>query len=266
MLVITDTYFTLFGCAVQAYGCFILLGLLAFMFVFMTFSAPRLKMTLDDSLSLVLCCTLAAVFGGRLAYLLGGYEVAGYSFLGAFNVWGGGLSIMGSLVSVPLVLVVWGWFYQINVAVLLDEVCKSVPIADFFGRLGCLFGGCCYGEFSLFMPVMYQDSFAAAPCDIPLFPVQALTALLFLAVFCVFSIMRSRFDFSTGFFTAAYFSSAAFIRFGVDFLRGDRGTMLFSVGSVGITSYQIWCLALGAIASVVLISLLLKKHTKSEAV
>ena len=245
-----------------------MLGLFAFIALFSYLAARRLNLSFDDSFGLIGWCTFAGIVGGRVAYLLECSSVWHMSLFELCDVQSGGLSVLGALVSVPVVLFVWSWFCRKPFLPLLDLVCFCAPLFDFFGRLGCLFGGCCYGVPSQLLSVMYLDASVGASVGVPLLSIQLITALLFLFVFCLFLIGYCLFDIDRsfpGFFVLAYFFCAAFIRFGVDFFRGDRGDAVISFESVFVTGYQVACLMLGCIALVVLGFVLVKKYKKFGA-
>jgi phosphatidylglycerol:prolipoprotein diacylglycerol transferase len=114
-----------------------------------------------------------------------------------------------------------------------DVLGTGVPLAHFFGRLGCFAAGCCWGrECSLPWAVTFTDPEARAltgvPLDVPVHPTQIYEAL-FLAV--LFGLLYLRFPkrrFDGQIFLTYVILYAAF-RFCLEFLRGDPRGSLFGV-------------------------------------
>ncbi len=269
MLVVQNTYFQIFGLTIRYFGAFLALGLLASFLSFFYSSSKRLGLSGEVTVELASIATIAGVIGAHCAYLIEGYGWQAMSLCGFLFTRVDGLSVLGALVTVPLTLFIWARFQRVSFFALMDALCIAAPLFDFFGRLGCLFGGCCYGLPSKWCSVMYLDARVPAPAFIHLFPVQLVAALLFLTLFFVLFLIRRYLDKKgeniPGLFLALYFFSAAFIRFCLDFLRGDRADAALEVGQSFITNYQFGCLAVCLVAVVTLGGILWKKYSKVEA-
>lgn len=225
-------------------------------------------MSIDETVGIVSCFTVVGLIGARAMYVLGCENFLFMPMSDICDLQSGGLSVLGSLIIVPIALFAWTFFKGRSLLPVLNIACFCAPILDVFGRLGCFFGGCCYGIVSYWFPVVYLDPLAGAPIRIPLFPVQLFTSALFLLVFGVFWWMRLYIDTDKplqGFFIAAYFSCAAFIRFSVDFFRGDRGEAIVTMWPRFITTYQAGCLVIGFCALGMLGFILLRKYKKFGA-
>lgn len=256
MLVFSLSSFTLFNFfIVQLYGFFLILGLLIFTYFFLSRARVGLGQSYEDLMAIVLWGVGAAVVGARLAYVLENPNIFTQGLASLCDVQTGGLSVIGSLFAVPIVLIARARANNIEVLKLLDVVSLYVPILDAFGRLGCLVGGCCFGfPYKAWFSIKYLNSCVAAPCGVLLFPAQFLTVVLFVALFLIlYALMRhfgSLDQRPTGLLTAVYLMGAAFIRFGVDFIRGDRGELFCSIGMHSITAYQLVSLVLGLAAGI----------------
>ena len=129
----------------------------------------------------------------------------------------------------------WYYFrkYKLPFWRTVDILGTGVPLAHFFGRLGCFAAGCCWGrECSLPWAVTFTSADAHAltgvPLDVPLHPTQLYEAL-FLAVLFGFLYLRypgRRFD---GQIFLSYAILYAAFRFCIEFLRGDPRGSLFGV-------------------------------------
>ncbi|MBV9470360.1 MAG: prolipoprotein diacylglyceryl transferase, partial [Abitibacteriaceae bacterium] len=62
------------------------------------------------------------------------------------QIWSGGLSFHGAIIGGVLVSAYYSWSKKISIGALLDLMAPSVFLGYFFGRIGCLFNGCCYGK------------------------------------------------------------------------------------------------------------------------
>lgn len=127
-----------------------------------------------------------------------------------------------------------------------DAVIPSVPLAHFFGRLGCFSAGCCYGKVCghgwEFLGVRFPAVFnkkgeligsfpyldhlnhelvdSASKFSLPVIPTQLIEAFLNLSIFFVLHklYIKRKFD---GQMVALYLISYSVMRFLVEFLRGD---------------------------------------------
>ena len=118
---------------------------------------------------------------------------------------------------------------------LLDAVCHFGPLGHAFGRLGCFFGGCCFGaptdsilgiRFPAGSPAFLQHKTLGllppgATASLPVHPTQLYEALGNLALFVVLDAMARRQPVRPGRITGLYLTSYAALRFGLEFLRGD---------------------------------------------
>lgn len=87
---------------------------------------------------------IAALVGSRLFYHL--FEVPPENFMDIFAVWKGGLVIYGGIICATLT--VWYMMRRRKMAVgrTFDVFAAPLALGIFFGRLGCFFAGCCYGN------------------------------------------------------------------------------------------------------------------------
>ena len=99
-----------------------------------------------------------------------------------------------------------------------------LAIAHACGRIGCALTGCCFGkETTGILYFIYKDSYVA-PCNIKLFPVQAIeSASIFILALVLLIIYLKNSDFINW---PVYFITYSILRFILEFFRGDliRGT------------------------------------------
>lgn len=156
-----------------------------------------------------------------------------------FVVYGG---IIGGIIT--------GYVYckrkDINFLQYSDLCIPSVALAQGFGRIGCLFAGCCYGtETDSWFGITFHES-AFAPNGIKLVPTQVLSSVFDFAVFLIliFIARKKRVD---GIVTSLYLIFYSLGRFIIEFYRGDliRGKAgLFSTSQwISILVFVVACIA-----------------------
>ncbi|MBR6097005.1 MAG: prolipoprotein diacylglyceryl transferase [Oscillospiraceae bacterium] len=215
-------YFHIFSLRIPAYGTFMALALV----VGCALAWVRLRRRGGDGDTLLLvaaCAVGLALLGARLLYLLVSYDAArawaelrqgDFSCLTAEGqVFYGGLvgGIAGTLLGFRIVK-------ERNYAIFLYAIVPCIPLGQAIGRVGCLFGGCCYG-----FPYAGFGAVCLAEAGVPgtVFPAQIVAAgadlLLFLALLAY---AKRRPD--AGFrLLYLYLAGYAVLRFGLEFLRGD---------------------------------------------
>jgi len=119
---------------------------------------------------------------------------------------------------------------------LLDAVCRFAPLGHAFGRLGCFFGGCCFGaptdsclglQFPAGSPAFLQHRTAGllapdAVASLPVHPSQLYETVGNLLLFALLlAVSKRRVGLPPGRLTTLYLLGYALLRFGLEFLRGD---------------------------------------------
>lgn len=138
-----------------------------------------------------------------------------------------------------------------------DLVMPSIAIAQGFGRIGCMFAGCCYGrETDSWFHVIYQTS-DFAPNGVALIPTQLIMAVLNLLHFCILVILAKKLKYS-GQVAGCYLVFYSIGRFFLEYLRNDpRG----EVNSFSTSQFiSLFILAAGVI-TILFCGYLGKKHT-----
>ena len=155
----------------------------------------------------------------------------------ALRVWEGGLVFFGGFFGALITAILYLRHFKMRVWRVADVLAPSVPLGQFFGRLGCWAAGCCWGRpaegvalhWAARFPkvsLVWQDYVArhalspTAELTPPLHPVQLYEALANLGLFLALSILgrRKRFD---GQVLCAYLGGYALLRFVLELFRGD---------------------------------------------
>ena len=129
---------------------------------------------------------------------------------------------------------------------ILDILAPSLAIGHVFGRMGCFFAGCCYGEYcDLPWAVVFDDPNSLAPLGFSLHPTQIYSSLGLLIIFLVLIKMSRLKKFEGQIFTGYLFLYSVF-RFVIEYFRGDPRMMffegLFSIAqviSVGVALFSL---------------------------
>ena len=251
-------YFHIFSLTVPAYGTFMALALV----VGCALAWVRLRRRGGDGDTLLLvaaCAVGLALLGARLLYLLVSYDAArawaelrqgDFSCLTAEGqVFYGGLigGIAGALLGFRIVK-------ERNYGVYFYAIVPCIPLGQAIGRVGCLFGGCCYG-----FPYAGFGAVCLAEAGVPgtVFPAQlAAAAADLLLCFALLLYARRRPDAGVR-LLYRYLAGYAVLRFGLEYLRGDliRGV------AGGLSTSQWISLALFALS----VGLLIWERNRKDA-
>lgn len=90
-----------------------------------------------------------SMVGSRVLFILvnwdgpNGYRAHPENIL---KIWTGGLVFFGGFIGATLASVVWAKRNQVDFRQLADVVIPTVALGHFFGRMGCIAAGCCWGK------------------------------------------------------------------------------------------------------------------------
>lgn len=180
-----------------SYGVFVALGFLAGMFVTRVL-AKRRGLDAEFVVGAALYTALIGLAGAKVALILQDFsyymrnpaELVSMNMLQSAGIFYGG-------VLAGLAFFVWYMRkHGMDMATVGDCLAPGLAIGHALGRLGCFFGGCCFGEYCTRpWAVVYSNpdvhDFSNVPLGIPLHPTQIyefLTELaIFLLLFAVFN-------------------------------------------------------------------------------
>ncbi|MSU36577.1 MAG: prolipoprotein diacylglyceryl transferase [Pedosphaera sp.] len=206
---------------VRAFGVLVALG-----FVFGMWTAARravrVSINPEKILDLGPWVLGAGLLGARAMYVLNYWErdFSGRPWIEAFQIWNGGLVFYGGLLlAIPVAI----WRVKamgLPVWTVADCLAPSIALGHVFGRIGCFFNGCCFGQPTLQPWGVRFPSSSGVPGDGPVHPTQLYEAALNLVLFAVLSgwFYRRRFD---GQIFAGYLLGYAVIRSLTEYFRGD---------------------------------------------
>ena len=137
------------GLAVRGYGVFLLCGVVAAV-ALAAYRAKRFGLSGDIILQMAPWAFFGGIFGARLFYIVQYrerfYDPSPLKMLAnVANFTEGGLVVYGSFIGGGLALLFFILRHRLPVLRLGDVVVPSLFIGVFFGRMGCLMYGCCWG-------------------------------------------------------------------------------------------------------------------------
>lgn len=103
----------------------------------------------ENVLDLAFWVLLGAMVGARLLFIVvnwGGPDGYGAHPGRIFQVWTGGLVFYGGFIGAAVASVVYARKHRIDFRGLADIAAPTVALGHFFGRLGCMSAGCCWGK------------------------------------------------------------------------------------------------------------------------
>ena len=261
---------------VYAYGICMAAGIiLCFLFLLFTMWKKKFNEEATDKILLIgVFGTAFGIFAAMLFQSTYNYidnPEAGFSLNGSMTFIGG---LIGGVVS--FLGVYWLYIYVIaprtkikllqnNMNATLTDALPFIPIgiviAHAFGRLGCFFGGCCYG-------VEATDGIWGLPVSAPhgihsetlVVPTQLYECLFLVALGAVMALLYFRYKFNYNF--SLYLIAYGVWRFGIEFARGDaRGEF---IPGMSLYPSQIWSIVmvLAGVGYIFLQMYLFSKHMK----
>ena len=186
-----------------------------------------------DLSDLLMYLMIGGVAGSRIAYVIEHWHSQfAQAPLDIFKVWQGGLMFYGGFILALIVFFVWCRVKKESPLAMADLLCVVLPLGHACGRIGCFFYGCCYGRLSeSVLAVSFPRGSpawgeqldhglidATALRSLPVLPTQLFEAAALLALFAlVLAIYLRTRRYAAGVYLVGY----AFIRFGLEYLRGD---------------------------------------------
>lgn len=217
------------------YGVMIALAFLAGLWT-ATLRARRENISGEKIADVVLWLMVGSILGARIVYVTTYWheEFAGQPISEIFAVWHGGLVYYGGLIggiAGGTIYILWKRMPMWKTA---DVLAPSIALGSFFGRMGCLLNGCCYGrQTDLPWAITFTNPLAHdlsnTPLNVPLHPTQIYDGLLNLAlyVFLAWLFRRKKFD---GEIFATYLICYAITRSIVECFRGDYTNLHYHFG------------------------------------
>lgn len=211
--------FTVYG-----YGLMIAIGVIV-AYTVGEYRAKKQGLNPDELFWITVSCLVGGIVGAKLLFYIVEIKeiIANPSLLldvtHGFVVYGGIIGGIGV-----------GYLYcrirKLEFLKYFDLVMPSIAIAQGFGRIGCMFAGCCYGrETNGWFHVIYESS-DFAPNGVALIPTQMIMALLNFAHFFILAFLIKKVVKHSGQVAGFYLVFYSIGRFFLEYLRNDpRGNV-----------------------------------------
>ena len=228
-------YIHIFGHDIHTYGIMIIVG----MSVALGIAAIQCKFY-DYSRQEALLTALLAIAGGmagaillrpiiRLPEIIINWERYSRVPVGDFFSWlFGELVFYGGLIGGAITVILFCRHFKMSVIPISDIYAPALPLGHAFGRLGCLFAGCCYGievsptnPFAIIYPER-ADGLAAfsAPAATPVLALPLIEACGNILIACIVFLFQRKSK-TAGRGIAVYGILYSILRFTLEFFRGD---------------------------------------------
>lgn len=250
--------FSLFGREIPLYGLFFYLGIAVAVCAALILLKKKKVMPAYELAYSAVFTMIGAILGAKLLFLainLPALISMQISLIAAIK---GGFVFYGGFIGGLLGLYIYVKIYKLPFFDYADLFAAVVPLGHAFGRVGCFFGGCCYGmPYDGPLHVVYTQTAGMTPLGVPLFPVQLLESVLLVLLFAVLFVLYLKTN-RPRLICAVYLLSYAVMRFCLEFLRYDaeRG------GFWGLSTSQ-W-ISLAVAVAVAVFFIVCKKKAKGK--
>ena len=133
---------TLLGVDISWYGVCFGLGFLVALALAGQLCKER-DISPDFPYSLIWWVFPLSIIGARIYYLA--FDSGINSVMDIIRIWDGGLAIYGGVIGGLIGLIICCLIHKVKIIKTTDVVAPLLSLGQAFGRIGCIFGNCCYG-------------------------------------------------------------------------------------------------------------------------
>lgn len=177
---------------------------------------------------------ISGILGARLGYVFSNISFFIENPKEIIMLNHGGLFFFGGLLTALFCGILYLKIKKEKISVFADIVCSYMPMGQALGRIGCFLNGCCWGKtcniqaFSVLSPDKTH----------PLHPVQIYESILSIILLVILQLLYRK-NLKSGLIALAYLCGYSFIRFCMEFFRGDHEIVFASM-----TGWQLLCLSI----------------------
>jgi len=248
--------FNLFGLTISVYGLLMAVGFIVAYFIanYLFHKNPEFKK--DIALELLLIIFPLSIIGARVYYCV--FSETSFTFLEFLQIWNGGLAIYGGIIGGLIGVIIYSLVKKINLLKLTDVIAVVLILAQAIGRVGCYFGGCCYG-IEVTNPNLMWFPLARIIDGVWVYSTffyEAIwNALGFIILYFVYNKTKQN-----GLTTGAYLAFYGFGRFFIEILRGDS----LYIGSIKVSMLLSAILFIIGVVIIILSFVYNKKRQNNE--
>lgn len=238
---------TIGGFTIHSFGVMIAIGILA---AYYTCTRRAKSMNIDiegiDTIALVILS--GGVLGAKGLYWMTQINqiISNPRLLLDFT---NGFVLYGGIIGGVLAGLCYSRIKGLSFPVYSDLVIPSVALAQGFGRIGCFFAGCCYGQVTSSRFGIQFPAGVAAPAGVKLLPTQLISSGLDFLLFLIL-VMYAKRKKADGQVTALYMVLYSGGRFILEYFRGDmeRGSIgqLSTSQFIAVFIFIVGCMILAA--------------------
>ena len=208
--------------ALPAYAVFAFVGGL-FALLYTYFRIDKFNVMFIDMIKIFIVCAIGVFVGGKALFIVTQIPelIMNFSIINMINlVVNSGIVFYGGLFGVLFALKIYSKHSIYEESTVFQMMAPAIPLFHGFGRVGCLFAGCCYGKeleepFTLFYTI-----------HIDRVPTQAFEATVeFILFFVILIVGKKHKDWNL---LKLYLISYALFRFVIEFFRGDEIRGIFA--------------------------------------
>lgn len=219
---------------------------------------------------------IVSIAGARVLFIIVEWgSVYANNPLKIFQIWNGGFVFYGGFIAAVLFSIWYSRYKGRSFLLVADTLIPSVALGHFFGRLGCLAAGCCWGvethpdfplavqfpEGSQIFASMVRNGIIAPAAEMTphVHPVQLYESFGELCIFFALISMRSVKRFH-GQVLLTYLFLYPILRTTLETIRGDKERGEYMVLGMQASTSQIISVIIAAIALTLLVTLVRKKR------
>lgn len=178
-----------------------------------------------DLLLASICAAVGGIVGAKLLSIITYIPKLVSGEIKFLDLLFGGFVFYGGLIGGIGGLLLGGKLLKLNQLELFDTFAPSVPFGHALGRIGCFFGGCCFGmelpagsSFALIYPEWYEVF--GTKVGVPLLPMQLMEAGM---LFILYGVLETLYHLTKkkGVSLFTYVFAYGVMRFVLEFFRGD---------------------------------------------
>jgi len=173
----------------------------------------------------------------------------------------GEIVFYGGFIGGVAAMIIYCRVYKIPILPIADLFAPALAVAHGFGRIGCFFGGCCYGiavHDSHRFAVIFPHESAGAPAGVPLLATQLIEAASLFVIAAILAIVYKK-TAITGLAACLYGVLYSVLRFVLEFYRGDPVRGIYGPFSTS----QYISVALFAVSVILLVLVVKRKDSES---